>query len=157
MLGTGVRVVATEKIHAQGNMVTTQNPLDLAIAGGGFTQVASVGGRATRAAVGGLPAGGSGTFRVRARNASGTSMASATASGVAAPSGWFVNFANRSFTTGAAGYPLPGYGDDYGDVFGDREGGMTYGWLEDDLQFTAYAYATTQPSEVRNMSDGAPT
>jgi flagellar basal-body rod protein FlgG len=40
MLGTGVRVVATEKIHAQGNMVTTQNPLDLAVAGGGFFQIA---------------------------------------------------------------------------------------------------------------------
>jgi len=31
MLGTGVRVVATEKMHAQGNMVNTQNPLDMAI------------------------------------------------------------------------------------------------------------------------------
>ena len=40
MLGTGVRVVATEKIHAQGNMITTQNPLDMAIAGGGFFQIA---------------------------------------------------------------------------------------------------------------------
>jgi flagellar basal-body rod protein FlgG len=40
MLGTGVRVVATEKTHAQGNMMTTQNPLDLAIAGGGFFQIA---------------------------------------------------------------------------------------------------------------------
>ena len=39
MLGTGVRVVATEKLHAQGNMVNTQNPLDLAIAGEGFFQV----------------------------------------------------------------------------------------------------------------------
>ena len=40
MLGTGVRVVATEKQHAQGNMVNTTNPLDLAIAGEGFFQVA---------------------------------------------------------------------------------------------------------------------
>ena len=44
MLGTGVRVVATEKIHSQGNMVTTQNPLDLAIAGGGFFQIAQADG-----------------------------------------------------------------------------------------------------------------
>jgi flagellar basal-body rod protein FlgG len=44
MLGTGVRVVATEKIHAQGNMMTTQNPLDLAIAGGGFFQIAQTDG-----------------------------------------------------------------------------------------------------------------
>ncbi len=40
MLGTGVRVVATEKLHAQGNMVTTQNPLDVAIAGSGYFQIA---------------------------------------------------------------------------------------------------------------------
>ena len=40
MLGTGVRVVATEKQHAQGNMVNTQNPLDIAIAGQGFFQIA---------------------------------------------------------------------------------------------------------------------
>ena len=30
MLGTGVRVVATEKLNAQGNTITTQNPLDIA-------------------------------------------------------------------------------------------------------------------------------
>jgi len=40
MLGTGVRVVATEKQHAQGNMVNTQNPLDIAITGEGFFQIA---------------------------------------------------------------------------------------------------------------------
>jgi flagellar basal-body rod protein FlgG len=39
MLGTGVRVVATEKIHAQGNMVMTQNALDVAISGDGFFQI----------------------------------------------------------------------------------------------------------------------
>jgi flagellar basal-body rod protein FlgG len=39
MLGTGVRVVATEKLHAQGNMVNSQNPLDLAIAGDGHFQI----------------------------------------------------------------------------------------------------------------------
>jgi len=39
MLGTGVRVVATEKLHAQGNMVNSQNPLDMAIAGDGHFQV----------------------------------------------------------------------------------------------------------------------
>jgi flagellar basal-body rod protein FlgG len=39
MLGTGVRVVATEKLHAQGNMVNSQNPLDMAIAGDGHFQI----------------------------------------------------------------------------------------------------------------------
>jgi flagellar basal-body rod protein FlgG len=40
MLGTGVRIVATEKLHSQGTMVTTQNPLDLAISGDGYFQIA---------------------------------------------------------------------------------------------------------------------
>ena len=40
MLGTGVRIVATEKLHTQGNMVTTQSPLDLAISGDGYFQIA---------------------------------------------------------------------------------------------------------------------
>jgi flagellar basal-body rod protein FlgG len=39
MLGTGVRVVATEKLHVQGNMVNSQNPLDLGISGEGHFQV----------------------------------------------------------------------------------------------------------------------
>ena len=37
-LGTGVRVMATEKIVAQGNMQTTENSLDIAIAGDGYFQ-----------------------------------------------------------------------------------------------------------------------
>jgi len=40
MIGTGVRVIATEKTHAQGNLITTKNALDLAIAGDGFFQIA---------------------------------------------------------------------------------------------------------------------
>jgi flagellar basal-body rod protein FlgG len=40
MLGTGVRVVATEKLHMQGSLINTQNPLDLAIAGEGYFQIA---------------------------------------------------------------------------------------------------------------------
>ena len=38
-LGTGVRVVATERIHSQGNPTKTDNPKDVAINGGGFFQV----------------------------------------------------------------------------------------------------------------------
>lgn len=40
MVGTGVRVVTTEKTHVQGNLVNTKNALDLAIAGDGFFQIA---------------------------------------------------------------------------------------------------------------------
>ena len=44
MLGTGVRVVATEKLNVQGNMINSQNPLDLAIAGDGHFQIAQADG-----------------------------------------------------------------------------------------------------------------
>jgi flagellar basal-body rod protein FlgG len=38
-LGTGVRVVATEKIYTQGNFSQTDNALDLAVEGRGFFQI----------------------------------------------------------------------------------------------------------------------
>jgi len=38
-IGTGVRVVATEKLHSQGNLTNTGNPLDLAVQGKGFFQI----------------------------------------------------------------------------------------------------------------------
>ena len=44
MMGTGVRISATEKNHAQGSLATTQNALDLAILGDGFFQIAQADG-----------------------------------------------------------------------------------------------------------------
>lgn len=38
-LGTGVRPVATERIHMQGNLQKTENPMDVAINGKGFFQI----------------------------------------------------------------------------------------------------------------------
>ena len=38
-LGTGVRVVATEKMYAQGSLVQSSEPLDMAIEGRGFFQI----------------------------------------------------------------------------------------------------------------------
>ena len=38
-LGTGVRTVATEKLHTQGNIQQTENSLDVAISGRGFFQI----------------------------------------------------------------------------------------------------------------------
>lgn len=38
-LGTGVKTVATEKIHSQGNIQQTENALDIAINGRGFLQI----------------------------------------------------------------------------------------------------------------------
>ena len=39
MLGTGVRVVSTEKSHTQGSMMQTDNALDLALMGEGMFQI----------------------------------------------------------------------------------------------------------------------
>ncbi len=38
-LGTGVRIVATEKLHTQGNVIQTENQLDMAVNGRGFFQI----------------------------------------------------------------------------------------------------------------------
>ncbi|HFD12084.1 MAG TPA: flagellar basal-body rod protein FlgG [Crenotrichaceae bacterium] len=38
-LGTGVRTVATDKLHTQGNMIQTGNSLDIAVEGRGFFQI----------------------------------------------------------------------------------------------------------------------
>jgi len=38
-LGTGVRTVATQKIHTEGNLQVTEQPLDMAINGRGFFQI----------------------------------------------------------------------------------------------------------------------
>lgn len=38
-IGTGVRVVATEKLHSQGTLTNTGNPLDMAVQGKGFFQI----------------------------------------------------------------------------------------------------------------------
>lgn len=38
-LGTGVRPVATERIHSQGSLTSTENPTDVAIEGEGFLQI----------------------------------------------------------------------------------------------------------------------
>jgi flagellar basal-body rod protein FlgG len=39
MLGTGTRVVSTEKIHQQGSLINTNNALDVAVSGDGFFQI----------------------------------------------------------------------------------------------------------------------
>lgn len=39
MLGTGVRTVATEKIHSQGNIIETSKSLDVALSGRGYLQI----------------------------------------------------------------------------------------------------------------------
>jgi len=39
MLGTGVRTVSTQKFYSQGNIIQTENPLDVAITGDGFFEI----------------------------------------------------------------------------------------------------------------------
>ena len=39
MLGAGSKVVATQKAHTQGNMITTGNSLDMSIQGRGFFEI----------------------------------------------------------------------------------------------------------------------
>lgn len=53
-VGTGVRIVATEKIFTQGNLATTDNPLDLAVDGQGFFQILMPDGRIGYTRDGGL-------------------------------------------------------------------------------------------------------
>mgnify|MGYP001301716483 CR=1 FL=1 len=38
-MGTGSRIIATEKLHEQGNMMSTENALDVAILGRGMFQI----------------------------------------------------------------------------------------------------------------------
>ena len=60
MLGTGVRTVATEKLHTQGNLEQTGNELDIAIQGRGFLQVLMPDGRIGYTRDGGLQRDGEG-------------------------------------------------------------------------------------------------
>ena len=39
LLGTGVKINATEKLHLQGNIINTQSPLDVAVQGDGYFQI----------------------------------------------------------------------------------------------------------------------
>ncbi|ROR34911.1 flagellar basal-body rod protein FlgG [Inmirania thermothiophila] len=54
VLGTGVRLVSTEKIFTQGSLVGTENALDLAIQGRGFFQVLLPDGRLAYTRAGGF-------------------------------------------------------------------------------------------------------
>ncbi|MBL9170160.1 MAG: fibronectin type III domain-containing protein [Verrucomicrobiales bacterium] len=67
-------------------------------------------------------------FRVQASNDTGSSEFSPGASGRTAATGLYINFAAAAFTDGVSGYPLPGFLNDYGDEFGDRGNGYSYGW-----------------------------
>ena len=63
--GTGVRVMGTERIHAQGNLSVTTNALDLAIEGNGFFQVLKPDGTTAYTRDGAFTADGTGRIVTR--------------------------------------------------------------------------------------------
>mgnify|MGYP003439412972 FL=1 len=78
-LGTGVRVVATQKLYTQGSLSQTGNPLDLAIEGRGFFQIQ-------------MPDGGTtytrdGSFQLNPQGALVTSSGYALQPGITVPDG----------------------------------------------------------------------
>lgn len=79
MLGTGVRIVATDKNFTQGNFLQTGNPLDLAVQGRGFFQILQPDGTVgyTR----------DGSFQVNAQGQLVTSTGYAVQPGITIPSG----------------------------------------------------------------------
>lgn len=102
--------------------------------GTSFTQVASVARGARHAEIGGLAANQTYNFRLKGRNAAGASAYSGIGSATTPAWGLNVNFADAAFTTGEPGYPMTGYLDDYGAVFGDRGHAQSYGWAVDNSE-----------------------
>ncbi len=96
-----------------------------------FVPVATVPGGARAAEIGGLSPGVTYSFRLKSGSGLGASAYSGV--GTATVPGWAmsVNFAAGTFTEGQPGYPVPGYLDDYGAMFGDRGNGWFYGWNMD--------------------------
>ncbi|MDX1656219.1 MAG: flagellar basal-body rod protein FlgG, partial [Candidatus Competibacteraceae bacterium] len=96
-LGTGVRTVATEKLHSQGNIVQTENNLDIAIEGRGFFQVLMPDGTMAYTR--------DGTFQINNQGQLVTSAGYEVSPGITLPEG------TQSITVGAdgtVGVQLPG-------------------------------------------------
>ena len=94
----------------------------------------------------GLAANTTAYYRVRATNSTGFSGYTAAASASTPASGVNVNFAGSNFT-GAPGYPIPGYLEDFGDAYGDRGNGHNYGWDVDNTANAQYPNAANSPDE----------
>jgi hypothetical protein len=56
-----------------------------------------------------------------------------------------VNFASGTFTTDVPGFPIPGYQNDYGDLYGDRGNGQFFGWSEDNTANARLRSAANSP------------
>jgi hypothetical protein len=103
--------------------VVNQFIIEQASGADSFTQVASVGGSARTFSVTGLSLSGAYSFRIKAVNDAGESDYSIPGMMQTPVYGVNVNFANASFATN-----FPGYINDYGDIYGVRASGSSYGW-----------------------------
>lgn len=115
--------------------------------GENFSQIATVPPGVRTYLDAGLPPDVTRHYRVRANNSGGYSAYTAAVSATTPASGINVNFAFTNFTTGAAGYPLPGFLDDYGFVYGPRGNGYSYGWDDDNTQHARLRNAANSPDK----------
>ncbi len=127
------------------DLLATEFLVEQSTDGAVFTQAAALPGGVRRCEIGGLAANQTYYFRLRSSNSAGTSAWSGVGSATTPDWGINVNFASSEFKTGEPGYPIPGYRDDYGDVFGDRGNGQSYGWLEDNTATTRVRRASNSP------------
>jgi hypothetical protein len=113
--------------------VVTSFSIEESLDGTLFQEIATAAGNVRVHYVGGVFPSETRLYRVRAINASGTSGPS-NASSVTSPSGGYnINFANAINGT-PPNNPAPtpvGYAQDIGEVYGDRGGGLHFGWNRD--------------------------
>jgi uncharacterized repeat protein (TIGR01451 family) len=109
---------------------TTTTLVERSSDGTTFTPLAAVTNGATRYFHTNLPASLTNYYRLRGTNSGGYSSYTAVQSASTPAGGVNVNFGDSAIT-GAAGYPIPGYLDDFGLLFGDQGNGYSYGWDED--------------------------
>jgi uncharacterized repeat protein (TIGR01451 family) len=126
--------------------VVTQFLLEKSTDGVNFTPLATLPGSQHSYLDAGLALGSTHHYRIQAQNGTGFSDVSTVASITTPTFGVNVNFANTNFTTGQAGYPIPGYLDDYGFVYDDRGNGF-YGWDDDNTQHGRLRNAANSPDK----------
>jgi uncharacterized repeat protein (TIGR01451 family) len=112
--------------------------------GTSFSQVAAVTGGGNRYFDVGLAPNLTNYYRVRATNSGGFTAYTEISSATTPVSGINVNFADTA-VTGVADYPIPGYLDDFGLIFGDRGNGYSYGWDDDNAQHDRLRNSVNSP------------
>ncbi|MCW5553630.1 MAG: DUF11 domain-containing protein [Verrucomicrobiae bacterium] len=123
---------------------TTTTLVEKSTDGTSFAQVAAVVGGANRYFDVGLAPNLTNYYRIRATNSGGFTAYTEISSATTPASGINVNFADTA-VTGVADYPIPGYLDDFGLVFGDRGNGYSYGWDDDNAQHDRLRNSVNSP------------